>query len=269
MLTEKDSKYIGIEHMSVQEILQHINEEDQTVAIAVQKAIPAIEKVCEMIIQKMQNGGRLFYIGSGTSGRLGIMDAAECPPTFGVDSRQVTGIIAGGDDAVFEAVEHAEDRFDTGWEDLLMQNLNEKDVVIGISASGKTPYVVGALQKCSQYGIATVAITNNTETPLADEALIAIEVLTGSEFITGSTRMKAGTSTKMVLNMISTTVMVKLGHIKDNKMVDMLLLNNKLIERGTRILMDRLNLKHAEAQALLLEKGSVRKALESIENKDI
>ncbi len=266
MLTEKESKYKDIELMGIGEILGHINSEDQSVAIAVKKVIPSIEKVCELIIEKMKEGGRLFYIGSGTSGRLGIMDAAECPPTFGTDSKHVTGLIAGGDDAVFEAVEHAEDRVDTGWEDLLIHNLSEKDFVIGISASGRTPYVVGALQKCSQYGIATAAITNNTDTPLAKEALIAIEVLTGPEFITGSTRMKAGTATKMILNMISTTVMTKLGRIKDNKMIDMMLLNNKLIERGTKIVMDATELKHDEAKALLIEKGSVRKVIEGSQN---
>lgn len=266
MLTEKESKYKDIELMSITEILTHINNEDQTIATAVKNAIPAIEKACQIIIEKMKEGGRLFYIGSGTSGRLGIMDAAECPPTFGIDSKHVTGLIAGGEDAVFEAIEHAEDKLDSGWEDLLMHNLSEKDFVIGISASGRTPYVLGALQKCSLYGIATAAITNNPDSLLAQEALVAIEIFTGPEFITGSTRMKAGTATKMVLNMISTTVMTKLGRIKDNKMVDMMLLNDKLIERGTKIIMDALHIKHDEAKALLIQKGSVRKVIEDIDS---
>ncbi|NTW33556.1 MAG: N-acetylmuramic acid 6-phosphate etherase, partial [Bacteroidetes bacterium] len=194
--------------------------------------------------------------------RLGIIDAAECPPTFGVEDT-VIGLIAGGEHAVQKAVEHAEDKFDAGWEDLLKNDLCENDIVIGISASGGAPYVLGALQKCSQYGIATGVITNNENTAIAKEAMIAIEVNTGPEFITGSTRMKAGTSTKMILNMISTSVMVKLGKVKGNKMIDMKLVNNKLIERGTKIIMEVLSLSHDEASALLLEKGSVRKAIES------
>lgn len=265
MITEKESNYSNIEQMSIAEILQNINREDKSVALAVEKVIPEIEKLISLVIKKMENNGRLFYIGSGTSGRLGIIDASECPPTFGVEDDIVTGLIAGGDKAIRKAQEHAEDSLTSGWEDLLGHELNENDVVIGISASGHTPYVVGALQKCSQYGIATAAITNNENTPLSREALIPIEVITGPEFITGSTRMKAGTATKMILNMISTTVMIKMGKIKDNKMIDMQLLNNKLIERGTKIIMEILSLDHEEAQKLLLEKGSVRKAIGVIE----
>ncbi|HNW98117.1 MAG TPA: N-acetylmuramic acid 6-phosphate etherase [Bacteroidales bacterium] len=265
MITEKESNYSNIEQMSVAEIISHINNEDKSVALAIEKALPQIEKVIDVVIEKMQNEGRLFYIGSGTSGRLGIIDAAECPPTFGVDYDTVIGLIAGGDKAIRKAQEHAEDSFISGWEDLLAHELNENDFVIGISASGNTPYVVGALQKCSQYGISTACITNNENTPLAKEALIPIEIITGPEFITGSTRMKAGTATKMILNMISTTVMIKLGKVKGNKMIDMKLLNNKLIERGTKIIMDTLSLDHDEANALLLKKGSVRKAIENPE----
>jgi N-acetylmuramic acid 6-phosphate etherase len=263
--TENESHYRNLEEMNISEILSNINKEDKTVAFAVEKVIPQIEKLVELIIIKIKSGGRLFYIGSGTSGRLGIIDAAECPPTFGVDENTVIGINAGGDKAIRKAVEHAEDKFDSGWEDLLKHDLNENDVVVGISASGTTPYVVGALQKCSQYGIATAAITNNEDTPIAKEAMITIEVITGPEFVSGSTRMKAGTATKLILNMISTSVMIKLGRVKDNKMIDMKLLNDKLIERGTRIIMDILSMDHDEAKDLLLEKGSVRKAIEKTE----
>ncbi|MFH0867552.1 MAG: N-acetylmuramic acid 6-phosphate etherase [Bacteroidota bacterium] len=262
MITEKESNYSNLEQMSVAEILMHINNEDKSVATAVEKALPQIEKIVEIILKKMEDDGRLFYIGSGTSGRLGITDASECPPTFGVDDDTVIGIIAGGDKAFRRAQEHAEDSFTSGWEDLLGHELNENDVVIGISASGHTPYVVGALQKCSQYGIATAGITNNENTPLSKEALVPIEVITGPEFVTGSTRMKAGTATKLILNMISTAVMIKLGKVKDNKMIDMQLLSNKLIERGTKIIMEILSVSHDEAKALLLEKGSVRKAID-------
>ena len=266
-ITEKESSYRHLEEMNIGEILSNINKEDKTVAEAVDRAIPQIAKLVELIINKMASGGRLFYIGSGTSGRLGIMDAAECPPSYGVDENTVIGLIAGGDKAIRTAIEHAEDKFEAGWEDLLKHGLNENDVVIGISASGRTPYVVGALQKCSQYGIATAAITNNENTPLSKEALIPIEIITGPEFVTGSTRMKAGTATKLILNMISTTVMIKLGRVLDNKMVDMQLVNNKLIERGTKIIMDKLSFDYDDAKALLLEKGSVRKAIDGIETK--
>ena len=264
-ITEKESNYRNLEEMNTVDILSNINKEDSTITIAIKNVIPQINKLIEIIIDKMQSGGRLFYIGSGTSGRLGIIDAAECPPSFGVDDNTVIGLIAGGDKAIRKAIEHAEDKFDAGWEDLLKHNLNENDVVIGISASGSTPYVIGAIQKCSQYGIATAAITNNTDSLLAKEALIAIEVITGPEFITGSTRMKAGTATKLILNMISTTIMIKLGKVKDNKMIDMQLMNNKLIERGTRIIMDMKSISHDEAKELLLKKGSVRKAIEDNE----
>jgi len=264
-ITEKESIYKNLEAMNIEDILANINKEDKTVAEAVELVIPQIAKLTELILSKIQSGGRLFYIGSGTSGRLGIVDASECPPSFGVDDNMVTGLIAGGDKAIRKAVEHAEDKFEAGWEDLLKHGLNENDIVVGISASGRTPYVVGALQKCSQYGIATAAITNNENTPLAKEALIPVEVITGPEFVTGSTRMKAGTATKLILNMISTSVMIKLGRVKDNKMVDMQLANNKLIERGVKIIMDKLPLNYEEAKSLLLDKGSVRKVIENVE----
>ncbi len=266
IITERESKYRNLEEMSTKDILTNINNEDKTVAAEVEKVIPQIEKLVELIVAKIELGGRLFYIGSGTSGRLGIVDAAECPPTFGVDENTVIGLLAGGDKAIQKSIEHAEDNFDSGWEDLLKHNLNENDVVVGISTSGRTPYVVGALQKCSEYGISTAAITNNENTLLSKEALIPIEVITGPEFVTGSTRMKAGTATKFIINMISTTVMIRLGKIKDNKMVDMQLVNNKLIERGTKIISDILSMNYDEAKALLMEKGSVRKAIESAEN---
>ena len=260
-ITEAESKYRNLEEMSVKEILTNINNEDKTVAEAVALVIPQIEKLVEIIIAKISSGGRLFYIGSGSSGRIGIIDAAECQPTYGVDDNTVIGLIAGGDKAIRKAIEHAEDKLEAGWEDLLKHDLNENDVVIGISASGSTPYVIGAIQKCSQYGITTAAITNNEDTPLAKEALIPIEVFTGPEFVTGSTRMKAGTATKLILNMISTTVMIRLGKVKDNKMIDLQLTNNKLIERGTRIIMDLLSIDYDKAKNLLLQKGSVRKAI--------
>lgn len=264
-ITEKESPYKNLESKGITEILSCINDEDKTVPLAVEKVIPVISELTKVIIDKMGNGGRLFYIGSGTSGRLGIVDAAECPPTYGVDENTVIGLIAGGDKAIRRSIEHAEDKPDSGWEDLLKHDLNENDVVIGISASGSTPYVVGALQKCSQYGITTAAITNNLNTQVANEAQYAIEVITGPEFVSGSTRMKAGTATKLILNMISTTVMIKLGRVIDNKMVDMQLVNNKLIERGSRIIMDKLDCSIEEARELLLSAGSVRKALESKE----
>ena len=262
-ITEKESNYSNIDCMNVREILSCINKEDSTIAETIYSVIPQIEQVVEKIIEKVKSGGRLFYIGSGTSGRLGIIDAAECPPTFGVDENMINGLIAGGDKAIRKAIEHVEDNYDAGWEDLLKHDLNQNDVVIGISASGKTPYVIGALQKCSQYGITTAAITNNHNTPLAQEASYAIEVITGAEFITGSTRMKAGTATKLILNMISTTLMIKLGRIKNNKMVDMQLVNNKLIDRGVRIIMGIKEISYDEAKELLLKLGSVRKVIEN------
>jgi len=261
--TELDSSYNHLEQMDVQTLLNNINNEDKTVADAVTSAIPQIEAMVHVVLEKMKNGGRLFYIGSGTSGRLGIVDASECPPTYGVDDQLVVGIIAGGDKAIRKAVEHAEDSYEAGWEDLIKYNLKSKDFVIGISASGTTPYVLGAIQLCNKYNIRTGAITNNQNSPLANEAEFPVEILTGPEFVTGSTRMKAGTAAKLVLNMITTTLMIKLGKVKGNKMVDMQLNNEKLIRRGTRMIIEELDIKEEEARTLLLLHGSVRKAIEA------
>ena len=231
-ITESDSKYNDLEKMSFRELLENINFEDHGVPKAINDVIPQIEKLLEAIFNKMKDGGRLFYLGAGTSGRLAIVDASECPPTFGVGKDLVIGIIAGGDVAIRHAVEHAEDNFDSGWEDLLKYNISEKDFVIGLSSSGTTPYVIGALQHCAKHKIETGSITSNPNSPITHESKYSIEVNTGPEFITGSTRMKSGTAQKLVLNMISTSVMIKLGKVMGNKMVDMQLTNNKLIERG-------------------------------------
>ena len=260
-ITESDSYYDHLEKMSVKELLVNINKEDKTVAHAVEKAIPAIEKFVNIIIEKMRAGGRLFYIGAGTSGRLGIVDASECPPTYGVEQGLVIGLIAGGDGAIRKAVEFAEDDLEAGWKDLQKYNVNEKDVVTGIAASGTTPYVVGALQRCNRHNIITGAITCNPGSPLANEALYPVEVVAGPEFVTGSTRMKAGTVQKLVLNMLSTSVMIKLGKVKGNKMVDMQPSNEKLVDRGTKMIMEALKVPYQEAKKMLLKYGSVRKAV--------
>ena len=262
-VTESDSFYDDLEKMSVNELLININKEDATVASAIKKVIPAIEKLISVIVEKMNVGGRLFYIGAGTSGRLGIVDASECPPTYGVEHGLVVGLIAGGDPAIRKAVEFAEDDPEGGWKDLNEHDISEKDVVIGIAASGTTPYVVGGLQLCNANNITTGGITCNPGIPLAEEAQYPIEVVVGPEFVTGSTRMKAGTAQKLVLNMISTSVMIKLGKVKGNRMVDMQLSNNKLIARGTRMIMEALNIPEEEASKLLEEFGSVRKAVDS------
>jgi N-acetylmuramic acid 6-phosphate etherase len=262
-ITEQSSLYQNLEQMSIRELLTHINEEDQKVPAAVTKVIPAIEALVEAIVDKMLSGGRLFYMGSGTSGRLGIVDASECPPTFGVEQGLVVGIIAGGDAAIRKAVEGAEDDPQQGWKDLLKYDVTNKDVVIGIAASGTTPYVINALMKCRGNGILTGSITCNPGSPVAAEADHAIEVIVGPEFITGSTRMKAGTAQKLVLNMISASVMIKLGRVKGNKMIDMQLSNDKLIDRGTRMLMEALGLEYEQAKEQLLKHGSVRKAVDA------
>ena len=254
--------------MSVQDLLTNINKEDNTVPQAVAKIIPKIEVLVEKITEKMKVGGRLFYTGAGTSGRLGIVDASECPPTYGVPQGLVIGIMAGGDQAIRKAVEFAEDDPEQGWTDLLKYNINEKDVVIGIAASGRTPYVIGAVQKAREKGLVTGCITCNLNSKLAGAAEFPIEVLVGPEFVTGSTRMKSGTAQKLVLNMISTTVMVKLGKVRGNKMVDMQLSNDKLVDRGTKMIMQELGIGYDEAQTLLKIHGSVRKAVD-IRKKDI
>ena len=259
--TESDSNYDGLEKMSVSEILLNINREDKTVANSVEKQLPKIEKLVEAIIPKMKIGGRLFYIGSGTSGRLGIVDASECPPTFGVDQGLVIGLMAGGDKAMRKAVEFAEDDIELGWKDLSEHNINTNDVVVGIAASGTTPYVIGALKKCQEQKITTACIVCNEGSPVSEVSDIAIEIVVGPEFVTGSTRMKSGTAQKLVLNMISTSVMIKLGKVKGNKMVDMQLSNNKLVDRGTKMIMKEIAVDYKTANALLTEFGSVRNAV--------
>ena len=261
--TESISIYRHLEQMSVQELLHNINQEDQKVPLAIAAVLPQIEAVVNVVVDKMQNGGRLFYIGAGTSGRLGVVDASECPPTFGVPHNWVIGIIAGGDTAIRQAVEFAEDNTERAWLDLQSHQISPADVVLGIAASGSTPYVVGGLSKCEQAGIATACIVCNTGSPIAAVANYAIEVVVGPEFVTGSTRMKAGTAQKLVLNMISTAVMIRLGRVKDNKMVDMQLSNNKLIDRGVKMLMDELKCSYPKAQQLLEQYGSVRKAIDN------
>ena len=253
--------------MSVAELLTGINNEDKKVAFAIENAIPQIEKLVEVLAEKMKIGGRLFYLGAGTSGRLGIVDASECPPTYGVEHGLVIGIIAGGDKAIRKAVEFAEDDEQQGWKDLQEHLINANDTVIGITASGTAPYVLGALKKCNEESITTGSITCNPGSPVAQAAKFPVEVVVGPEFVTGSTRMKSGTAQKLVLNMISTTVMVKLGRVKGNRMVDMQLSNNKLIDRGTKMVMDELKTDYETANELLKKYGSVRKAVEGIRKK--
>jgi N-acetylmuramic acid 6-phosphate etherase len=263
--TEQPSPYRHLEKMPVKEIITHINGEDKTVAFAVEKALPEIEKLIEAITDKMLAGGRLFYIGAGTSGRLGILDASECPPTYGVPYDFVQGLIAGGFNAITRAAEFAEDDTEQGWLDLQSKNISYKDFVIGIAASGTTPYVIAALHHCKKNNIETGCITCNAGTPLADAADHAVEVITGAEFVTGSTRMKAGTAQKMVLNMISTAVMIQLGRVEDNSMVNMQLNNEKLIDRGVKMLMQQVNLSdYKKAKEVLMQEGSVKKAVASI-----
>ncbi|TAL63070.1 MAG: N-acetylmuramic acid 6-phosphate etherase [Bacteroidetes bacterium] len=262
-ITESDSRYNHLEKRKVRNLLANINREDRKVPLAVAKEIPKIEKLVKVMIEKMKKGGRLFYIGAGTSGRLGIVDASECPPTYGVPQGLVVGLIAGGDKAIRKAVEFAEDDTRQGWKDLKTNHISKKDVVIGIAASGTTPYVVGALEKCNKNGITTGCITCNPGSPVVKTATYPIVVVVGPEFLTGSTRMKSGTAQKLVLNMISSTVMIKLGRVQGNKMVDMQLNNNKLVDRGAKIIMRELKVTYASAKAALLKYGSVRKAVNS------
>lgn len=263
-VTEQDSPYRHLEKMSIRDLLENINKEDQVVPIAVNRAIPDIEKLVSAIVDKMLAGGRLFYIGAGTSGRLGVVDASECPPTYGVPHGLVIGIIAGGDNAMFRAVEFAEDSREDGWQDLLQYQVSSKDVVVGIAASGTTPYVIGALEQCRKNGIVTGSITCNPNAPVSRAADFPVEVVVGPEFVTGSTRMKSGTAQKLVLNMISTSVMIQLGRVEDNKMVNMLLSNEKLVDRGVKMVMQTLSLEDYEhAKNLLLKYGSVKKAVEA------
>ena len=266
-ITESNSLYNNIEAMSVSTILSAINNEDKKVAIAVESVLPQIESLINAAIEKVVSGGRLFYIGAGTSGRLGVLDASECPPTFGVSSDTIKGIIAGGDIALRTAVEFAEDNEHKGWEDLQSENINSKDFVIGISAGGTAAYIINALKSCVQNNISTGSISCNPNSPVSKIADFPVEIIVGPEFITGSTRMKAGTAQKLVLNMISTAVMIKLGRVEDNKMVNMQLSNEKLINRGVKMVMDSLNIVEPEtAKALLLKHGSVKKAIQSIKS---
>ena len=260
-ITESDSRYNDLEKMSVLDLLCNINSEDKFVAFAVEKQIPQINSLINVIVPKMKLGGRLFYIGSGTSGRLGVVDASECPPTFGVDSNLVIGLIAGGDSAIRKSIEYAEDDENLGWQDLLKYNINKNDIVIGIAASGTTPYVLGALRKSKEMEITTGCIVCNNKTPLSKVSDFPIEVIVGPEFITGSTRMKSGTAQKLVLNMISTAVMIKLGKVKGNKMVDMQLSNTKLVNRGVEILQNELDIDYNKSKRLLKKYGSVRNVL--------
>jgi N-acetylmuramic acid 6-phosphate etherase len=261
--TEQSSKYEHLEKMSVSELLHNINNEDKTVPLAVEKALPQIEALVTKIVEKMKLGGRIIYIGAGTSGRLGIVDASECPPTFGVPFDLVNGIIAGGDTAIRRAVENAEDNTTQAWIDLQEQNIGVNDVVIGIAASGTTPYVLGGLTKCNENNILTGCITCNEGSPLALLANQPIVVVVGPEFVTGSSRMKAGTAQKLVLNMISTATMIQLGKVKGNKMVDMQLSNDKLVDRGVKMIMGEIPVSYEKASELLQEFGSVRKAVDN------
>ena len=262
-ITEKPSRYRHLEKMNVRELLENMNREDQEVPTAVARAIPQIEALVNAVVPKMQRGGRLFYIGAGTSGRLGVLDASECPPTFGVPEDLVIGLIAGGDRAIRHAIEAAEDSLTQAWADLQAYEIDEDDAVIGIAASGTTPYVISGLQACRARGIITGCVTCNPETPLAANADFPIEVVVGPEFVTGSTRLKAGTAQKLVLNMISTSIMIRLGRVMDNKMVDMKLSNVKLVDRGAKMLVQNLSLPYDDARDLLLKHGSVRKAMEA------
>jgi N-acetylmuramic acid 6-phosphate etherase len=267
-ITEQPSLYDNLETLSVSELLTNINREDQKVALAVENTIPQIGKLVSQIITRMEKGGRIFYIGAGTSGRLGVLDASEIPPTFGMSKGHVIGIIAGGDTALRNPVEKAEDDMERGWKDLLEYQINEKDTLIGIAASGTTPYVIGALKTARENKILTASISSNPGSPLSQEADIAIETVVGPEFVTGSSRMKSGTAQKMVLNMISTAVMIRMGRVKGNKMVNMQLSNAKLVDRGTRMLIEELGLDYEYANKLLLEHGSASNAIKHYREKD-
>jgi N-acetylmuramic acid 6-phosphate etherase len=263
-ITEQESKYSHLETMPITALLQNINAEDNLVPMAVEKSIPQIEKLVEAATDKMLMGGRLFYIGAGTSGRLGVVDASECPPTYGVPYGLVVAVIAGGAKAITQAVEFAEDDKEQGWKDLEEHNVCDKDVVIGIAASGTTPYVIGALEQCRKQGIITGSISCNPDSPVSSAADFPIEVVVGPEFVTGSTRMKSGTAQKLVLNMISTSLMIQLGRVENNKMVNMQLTNDKLVDRGTKMLMERISISDYEkAKQLLLQYGSVKKAADT------
>ncbi len=260
-ITEQDSNYDNLEQKSVSELTEIINSEDKTVAKAVEQVLPQIKNLIESVIEQVKSGGRLFYIGAGTSGRLGILDASECPPTFGVSDDVVIGLIAGGDQAIRKAVEFAEDNTELGWQDLKAYNIHKGDMVIGIAASGTTPYVLGAVKNCKFHDIPTGCITCNPKSPLAKAVDFPIEVVVGPEVVTGSSRMKAGTAQKMILNIISTALMIKLDRVKGHKMVDMQLSNDKLVNRGVQMICDALNISEANAKQLLEQHKSVRQAI--------
>lgn len=262
-ITEQPSLYNDLDQKSIREILEDINTEDCKVAMATQQAIPQIEKLVAEIVPRMKQGGRMFYMGAGTSGRLGVLDASEIPPTFGMPNTLVIGLIAGGERALRNPVENAEDDTERGWEELQAHHINTKDTVIGVAASGTTPYVIGAMHQARAHGILTACITSNPDSPMAAEADIPIEMIVGPEYVTGSSRMKSGTGQKMILNMISTSVMIQLGRVKGNRMVNMQLSNQKLIDRGTRMIVDELALDYEQAKALLLMHGSVKAAVEA------
>lgn len=262
-ITESDSLYNNLDSMPVHELLVDINNEDKKVALAVEKEIPQIEQLVEGIVRRMKRGGRIFYLGAGTSGRLGVLDASEIPPTYGMPNTLVIGLIAGGETALRNPVEAAEDDMEKGWLELIEYDININDTVIGIAASGTTPYVIGALRKAKEKGILTASISCNPDSPIAAEADINIEPIVGPEFVTGSTRMKSGTAQKMVLNMITTTTMIQLGRVKGNRMVNMQLTNQKLVDRGTRMLIDELGLSYEQSKRLLLLHGSVKNAIDA------
>lgn len=264
--TEKDSNYRHLDKMSTAELLGNINQEDQKVALVIREVLPQIAALTDAVYAKMKGGGRLFYIGAGTSGRLGVVDASECPPTFGVPHEWVVGIISGGDGAIRKAVEFAEDDGEQAYQDLLEYGLSAEDIVIGIAASGTTPYVIGGLKQCQSLGITTGCIVCNSGSPVASVSDHPVECIVGPEFVTGSTRMKAGTAQKLILNMISTSVMIKLGRVVDNKMVDMQLSNNKLVDRGANLIVNQSTLSYEAAKELLMKEGSVRKALAALKS---
>lgn len=262
-ISEQPSLYNDLEKKSIRELLEEINTEDQKVALTTARAIPQIEKLVSQIVPRMKQGGRIFYMGAGTSGRLGVLDASEIPPTFGMPPTLVIGLIAGGDTALRNPVENAEDDTMRGWEELEAHHITTKDTVIGIAASGTTPYVIGAMHEARKRGILTGCITSNPDSPMAAEADIPIEMIVGPEYVTGSSRMKSGTGQKMILNMITTSVMIQLGRVKGNKMVNMQLSNQKLVDRGARMLVEELGLEYDQAKALLLMHGSVKKATDA------
>ena len=260
-ITEKSSLYDNLDTMSPSEIVKCMNQEDRKPAEAVERALPQISELVERLVPRMKEGGRLFYIGAGTSGRLGVLDASEIPPTFGMPATTVIGLIAGGDTALRNPVEGAEDDTEQGWKDLLAHNINDKDTLVGIAASGTTPYVIGALREARKNGVLTASVACNPDSPMAQEAEIAIEIIVGPEFVTGSSRMKAGTAQKMTLNMISTAAMIGLGRVKGNRMINMQLSNAKLVDRGTRMIVDSLNIPYDRAKQLLLLHGSVAEVM--------